>query len=171
MSCDPGEEQRVEALARELDKTIRTLKGRIGEIGDRRIAVMAALTVLDRLDIAESRVAELTEQNTRLERARERAALAAEADDEPLIARIDAATAAIERLTSEINAQVRTAQSDGGEPEGASFSAAQRHTPAAPPLEDRAEETPPAQSGALNRRPGEEGPDGPGTVPGFARRR
>ena len=97
MSCEPGEESRVAALADELDGTIRALKGRIGEIGDRRIAVMAALMVLDRLKTAEAKVAELSERNVQLERARERAALAAEADDEPLIARIDAATEAIER--------------------------------------------------------------------------
>ncbi|RAH96967.1 hypothetical protein DLJ53_30275 [Acuticoccus sediminis] len=148
MSCDPGEEARVETLARELDGTIRALKGRIGEIGDRRIAVMAALTILDRLKTAETRLAELTEENVRLERARERAALAAEAEDEPLIARIDAATAAIERLTAEINANVRSSQSGAArtDADGASFSHVVRRTPPAPTPDPPEEPDPPGDT-------------------------
>lgn len=142
MSCEPGEEARVAALANELDGTIRALKGRIGEIGDRRIAVMAALMVLDRLKTAEAKVAELSERNVQLERARERAALAAEADDEPLIARIDAATAAIERLTAELNTQVRTTQTahTPDETTGASFSRVPRQTAPAPPQDEAGDE-------------------------------
>jgi len=99
MACDPGEEDRVVALAEELDATIRLLKRRLGEIGDRRLAVMAGMTVLDKLKDAEARLAETQERINKLERAREAAALAAETEDEPLIARLDAATAAVERLT------------------------------------------------------------------------
>lgn len=145
MSCEPGEESRVAALADELDGTIRALKGRIGEIGDRRIAVMAALMVLDRLKTAEAKVAELSERNVQLERARERAALAAEADDEPLIARIDAATEAIERLTGELNTQVRTAQTahTADEATGASFSRSKRPTPAPRAPDEAAGDTDP----------------------------
>lgn len=117
MSCEPGEEARVTELARELDATIRALKSRVGEIGDRRMAVMAALTVLDRLRSAEEEIAELKTRAARLERAREAAILAAEADDEPLIARIEAATAAIDRLTANIHAQVKSAHAPpSGEP-------------------------------------------------------
>lgn len=99
MACGPGEEERLAGLAAELDATIRQLKRRLGEIGDRRIAVMAALTILDRLKEAEERVADMTDRIARLERAREEAALAAETEDAPLIERLDAATAAVERLT------------------------------------------------------------------------
>ena len=99
MACDPGEEARVVQLAEELDSTIRLLKRRLGEIGDRRLAVMAGMTVLDKLKDAEARLAEMQERVAKLERAREAAALAAETEDEPLIARLDAATAAVERLT------------------------------------------------------------------------
>lgn len=98
MACGPGEEERVTALAAELDAVIRGLKKRVGEIGDRRIAVMAGLTVLDRLKDAEERISDLEERIARLERAREEAALAAEAEDEPLIERLDAAAAVVERL-------------------------------------------------------------------------
>ena len=165
MSCDPGEEARVEALAVELDGTIRALKERIGEIGDRRLAVMAALMVLDRLKIAEDRVTTLTAENARLERARERAALAAEADDEPLIARIDAATAAIERLTAEITVQVRSSQAEAVPVEGSepTFSRTPRRTPPAPPPEEPGATEDAAPSRSEKPRRGE-------NPPTFARR-
>jgi len=89
----------VSALAAEFDAIIRQLKRRMGEIGDRRIAVMAGLTVLDRLKEAEERIADMQHRIQKLERAREEAALAAETEDEPLIARLEAATAVVERLT------------------------------------------------------------------------
>nr|WP_256461740.1 cell division protein ZapA [Acuticoccus sp. I52.16.1] len=162
MSCDPGEEARVEALAHELDGTIRALKGRIGEIGDRRIAVMAALTMLDRLKSAEEKIATLSEENVRLERARERAALTAEADDEPLIARIDAATEAIERLTAEFTGQVRSSQSQtaSADAASASFSRVVRRTPIAPPDDAPSPEEP---------APDDPSATGP-SAPSFARR-
>jgi len=57
------------------------------------------MTILDRLKDAEERMADMQNRITKLERAREEAALAAETEDEPLIARLDAATSAVERLT------------------------------------------------------------------------
>jgi len=123
MACEPGEEERLTALAAELDATIGALKARIGEIGDRRIAVMAGLSVLDRLKASEARCAELERRVEQLEKAREAAALAAEEEDEPLIARLDAAAAALERLTATLNAQTHTLSEDEAD---ASFSRARR---------------------------------------------
>lgn len=121
MACEPGEEERVSALAAELDGTIAALKARLGEIGDRRITVMAALQILDRLREAEAENAALRGRLAQLERAREEAALAADGDDAPLVARIDAATAAVERLTQTLTAQVHAMAEDHGEAVPATF--------------------------------------------------
>ncbi len=107
----------------------------MGEIGDRRLAVMAGLLVLDRLQTVEERADSLAERLGRaerardeavarattekgradvlaarvakLERAREEAVLAAGEDDEAVLARIAAATAAVERLTALLHREVR----------------------------------------------------------------
>ncbi len=53
MACDDGQEAHLAALARELDRRIAQLRGSFGEIGDMRLAVMAALMTSD--DLAEAR--------------------------------------------------------------------------------------------------------------------
>lgn len=107
LACGPGEEERLGGLAADLDATVRLLRTRLGEIGDRRIMVMAALTVLDRLKTAEDEIAELSARSDRLERSREAAVLAAEADDDPLIDRLDALAGAIDALTAAVHRNVR----------------------------------------------------------------
>ncbi|WP_369415140.1 cell division protein ZapA [Acuticoccus kalidii] len=135
MACEEGDEDRVTSLATELDTTIRQLKAKTGEIGDRRISVMAGLVVLDRLRAAEEKNAELAAHIAALERAREAAALASEGEDEPLIERLDAATDAVERMTRMLNDQIHAASEEvshaghvsatfGRAPEGATDTAA-----------------------------------------------
>lgn len=59
MACDDGEEARLETLAGRLDSKIAELRRHFGEIGDQRITVMAALTMVDELSDAERRLARL----------------------------------------------------------------------------------------------------------------
>ena len=47
MACDDGQEEHLKALARELDETIGNLRRSVGEIGDQRLTVMAAITLAD----------------------------------------------------------------------------------------------------------------------------
>ncbi|MBM3562853.1 MAG: cell division protein ZapA [Alphaproteobacteria bacterium] len=47
MSCEDGEEQRIEALAHYLEGKIESMRASFGEIGEQRIIVMAALAVAD----------------------------------------------------------------------------------------------------------------------------
>lgn len=77
MACDDGQEQHLFGLARRLDGTIDELRGVFGEIGDQRLTVMSAITVLDQLSEAERKVealkaevAALSEACERLERDR-----------------------------------------------------------------------------------------------------
>jgi len=108
LACDAGEEERIGALAGELDETVAKLHERLGDVGELRLAVMAGLTALDRLAEAEAANARLRARLAALERAHEEAVLSAEADDEPFVARIEAATAALDRLAGLFNRDTRS---------------------------------------------------------------
>ena len=49
MACDEGQEAHLLDLAQRFDRTINSLKGSFGEIGDQRLTVMAGVTVTDEL--------------------------------------------------------------------------------------------------------------------------
>ncbi|XWN33919.1 MAG: cell division protein ZapA [Devosia sp.] len=160
MACEEGDEDRLQSLAGELDTTVRSLREKLGDLGGRRLTVIAALSILDRLREAEAEVAALTERMDRLERARQDAVLRAEAEDEPLIEELHAAAAAVEDLTQKIGASARAVEL--GEPEASFASDAGRPkepVPPAPPEENAAESPPDTKA--------EEPLD---IVPAFARR-
>lgn len=60
MACDDGQEEHLLGLASRLDQTIDQLRGVFGEIGDQRLTVMSAITVLDRMVETERRLDALT---------------------------------------------------------------------------------------------------------------
>ena len=49
MACDEGQEAHLLDLAQRFEKTITSLKGSFGEIGDQRLTVMAGIMVQDEL--------------------------------------------------------------------------------------------------------------------------
>jgi cell division protein ZapA len=59
LACNEGEEPHLEALARDVDAKIDSIRGSFGEIGDQRLIVMAALTIADELSEARRTIAEL----------------------------------------------------------------------------------------------------------------
>jgi cell division protein ZapA len=59
LACNEGEEEHLEALAREVDNKFDTIHKSFGEIGDQRLIVMAALTIADELAEARARIAAL----------------------------------------------------------------------------------------------------------------
>jgi cell division protein ZapA len=59
LACNEGEEEHLEALAREIDSKFDTIHKSFGEIGDQRLIVMAALTIADELSEARARIATL----------------------------------------------------------------------------------------------------------------
>ena len=56
MACDPGQEEHLFGLARVLGGKIDQLRSSFGEIGEMRLAVMAAITVADELAEAQRRM-------------------------------------------------------------------------------------------------------------------
>jgi cell division protein ZapA len=59
LACNEGEEEHLEALAREVDSKFDAIHKSFGEIGDQRLIVMAALTIADELSEARARIAAL----------------------------------------------------------------------------------------------------------------
>ena len=49
IACDDGEEQHVQQLGRYVDEKVGELVSRIGQVGDTRLLVMAALLITDEL--------------------------------------------------------------------------------------------------------------------------
>jgi len=49
VGCEPGEEERLQMLARHFDGHVSRLAERVGQIGDVRLFLMAALVVSDEL--------------------------------------------------------------------------------------------------------------------------
>ena len=47
MGCGPGEEAHIEALAKEVDDIITSVKADAGQLGDTRLLAMAALILAD----------------------------------------------------------------------------------------------------------------------------
>lgn len=59
IACDDGEEEHVQQLGRYVDEKVMELASRIGQVGDTRLLVMAALLISDELSEAYSKVGEV----------------------------------------------------------------------------------------------------------------
>ena len=57
LSCNEGEEARLESLAGMIDEKIGQMRASFGEIGDQRLVIMAALTIADNLTEARDEAA------------------------------------------------------------------------------------------------------------------
>jgi cell division protein ZapA len=47
IACDEGEEEHLKALAAEVDSKVQELLGSVGQVGDQRLILMAALLMAD----------------------------------------------------------------------------------------------------------------------------
>ncbi len=56
VGCDDGEEEHVEYLAEFIDKRVRELVEAVGQVGEERLLVMAALLIAEDLDQAYSEI-------------------------------------------------------------------------------------------------------------------
>lgn len=52
VACAPGQEQRLSELSRDLDERVRQIADAVGDLGDARLMLVAALSLLDELDEA-----------------------------------------------------------------------------------------------------------------------
>ncbi|MEX1251497.1 MAG: cell division protein ZapA [Hyphomonas sp.] len=65
IACAPGQEQRVQRLAEQLDARIGQIASAVGDIGDERLLLITALSLLDELDSARRGVSARPETDAR----------------------------------------------------------------------------------------------------------
>ncbi|GGE38991.1 cell division protein ZapA [Agaricicola taiwanensis] len=106
MACDDGQEEHLRELGRMLDEKIEELRGAFGEIGDMRLAVMAAITMADELAETRRRVASLE---------REVQLLSSSEHEEQIARALDGVAGRLERIASDLNARTRNQDSTGAE--------------------------------------------------------
>jgi cell division protein ZapA len=103
LACEDGQEERLQALAKDLDERIEGLRKKFGEIGDTRLTVMAALMVSDELAEAARKIRRLEEEANGLQDARVVAADRAKAASVAVVNAFNSAAERIEGITKKLN--------------------------------------------------------------------
>lgn len=62
IACDEGEEEHLRELAGHVDHKVRELLGSVGQVGDQRLLLMAALLIADEHHDAASQLQQRTEE-------------------------------------------------------------------------------------------------------------
>ncbi len=109
MHCEDGQEDHLRALAAMVDGEIANITRSVGQLGDLRLLIMAALVIADRLTQEEKAVAELKEQIASLRAARTLAENQALAMDEAAARTLDTASQRLERLVEVAGTYLATA--------------------------------------------------------------
>ena len=103
MSCEDGQESHLLGLAQEVDRRIQELRDRVGEVGDTRLALMAAITVLDELGEATQKIERLERDAAVAADARAAAGERARATEAAIVAAFNAAAERIEQAARSLN--------------------------------------------------------------------
>lgn len=98
VACDDGQEERVRELGRSVDETVKDLAGRVGQVGEMQLLVMAALLLADRSEAAGEAADEVEAgPGDEAEAASESAEAAAVAVIEACASRLEGIAARLER--------------------------------------------------------------------------
>ena len=103
MACDDGQEEHLVRLARDVDARIGQLRSAFGEIGDTRLAVMAAIMVADELSEMRRRVRAVEHDIEGLRDSRLSEVSRIEASERAFADAIDGAASRIERIAHRLN--------------------------------------------------------------------
>ncbi len=103
MACDDGQEDHLMRLARDLDQKFAQLREAFGEIGDTRLAVMAAITVADELSESRRRIRALEQEIEGLQETRLATTDRIEAAERAGAQTLEKAAERIERLAHALN--------------------------------------------------------------------
>lgn len=106
LACEDGQEDHLQALAKDIDQRIIDLRRKFGEIGDTRLTVMAALMVEDELAEATQKMRRLEEDVAALQDARLVAADRAKAASDAVVGAFNSAAERIEGITKKLNQTV-----------------------------------------------------------------
>ena len=104
LACEDGQEDHLQALARELDERIEGLRKKFGEIGDTRLTVMAALMVSDELSETARNLRRMEEELVAHQDARVVSADRAKAASDAVVGAFNSAAERLEGITKKLNA-------------------------------------------------------------------
>jgi cell division protein ZapA len=103
LACEDGQEEHLQALAKDIDQRIVDLRAKFGEIGDTRLTVMTALTVADELSEALRKIRQAEEEIAALRDARVVASDRAKAASDAVAGAFNSAAERLEGLTKKLN--------------------------------------------------------------------
>jgi cell division protein ZapA len=103
IACEDGQEAHLEKLATDFDALISDLRGRVGEVGDARLTIMAALTIADDLSEMAKKMRVLEEELSALKEARVSSADRTQATQAAVVAAFNAASERLERIAKKLN--------------------------------------------------------------------
>ena len=103
MACEDGQEPHLQSLADRFNAKIDALKGNFGEIGDKRLTVMAGIAALDELFEAERNITKLKLDVEELTRAGEAMAAETEEIEHKFAKRLAEAARKIESIATAID--------------------------------------------------------------------
>ena len=106
MQCDDGQEDHLRHLASMIDSEITNISRAVGQLGDLRLLIMAALVVADKLTEAEKDKAAREEQLATLRAARSLAENQALAMDETAAKALETAARRLETLAETADAYI-----------------------------------------------------------------
>jgi cell division protein ZapA len=110
MACGPGDEDRLETLAAQVDAKITEMRAAFGEIGDQRLTVMAAITFADDLIELRKQVETLQGEMASIRGEQEKIDAQVDAQTLGLVRAVEAAAERIEDITQKMNADERRAR-------------------------------------------------------------
>jgi cell division protein ZapA len=102
MACDDGQEDHLSGLAALFDSRIQDMRQSFGEIGDMRLAVMAAITMADEVSELRRKLAEGEAELVAARRAAAGADAAAEARSADAAAAVAALAERVERIAKSL---------------------------------------------------------------------
>jgi cell division protein ZapA len=114
LACEDGQEEHLQALAKDIDQRVIDLRRKFGEIGDTRLTVMAALMLEDELVEATQKMRRLEDEVAALQDARLVAGDRAKAASDAVVGAFNSAAERIEGITKKLNQTV----GNGGVPIG-----------------------------------------------------
>ena len=106
IGCEDGQEQRIEKLAVDFDALISDLRSRIGEVGDARLTIMAALTVADDLSETMKKIRGLEAELSALKEARVASAARNQATQAAVASAFNAAAERLEGVAKRLNQSI-----------------------------------------------------------------
>lgn len=104
MSCDDGQERHLLGLAEHVGRHVESLKESVGQVGDTRLLLMAAIMVTDELQEAGRRIDGLEKEIQRLTAEQDSASERFQEFKENAARSLDSAAERIEEMAEKLNA-------------------------------------------------------------------